>query len=149
MKLFALKNYKNQPLAPILIKINSVHNFPLLCLKSILISSFSSFTTLFLGWQPLLNWVIHLYRSLMFLFLLFVSLMTFVTPKLEDHPLSSVRGCLFNIFAAILHSWRPFLHLQPEDAPCCSDREPTMHLEKSGIVFTWFLAIGVKTSPNF
>jgi hypothetical protein len=26
------------------------------------------------------------------------------TPKLEDHPLSAVRGCLFNIFAAILHN---------------------------------------------
>jgi hypothetical protein len=25
------------------------------------------------------------------------------TPKLEDHPLSAVRGCLFNIFAASLH----------------------------------------------
>jgi hypothetical protein len=26
------------------------------------------------------------------------------TPKLEDHPLSVVRDCLFNIFAAILHN---------------------------------------------
>ena len=25
------------------------------------------------------------------------------TPKLQDHPLSAVRDCLFNIFAAILH----------------------------------------------
>ena len=25
------------------------------------------------------------------------------TPKLEDHPLSSVRDCLFDIFAATLH----------------------------------------------
>jgi hypothetical protein len=25
------------------------------------------------------------------------------TPKLEDHPLSFVRGCVFNIFAAVLH----------------------------------------------
>jgi hypothetical protein len=47
------------------------------------------------------------------------------TPKLEDHPLPFVRGCLFNIFAAKLHSWRPFLHPQPEDAPCCGDRDPT------------------------
>jgi hypothetical protein len=30
------------------------------------------------------------------------------TPKLEDHPLSTVRDCLFNIFAATLHIWRPF-----------------------------------------
>jgi hypothetical protein len=46
------------------------------------------------------------------------------TPKLEDHHLLFVRGCLFNIFAATLHSWRPFLHPQPEDAPYCSDRDP-------------------------
>jgi hypothetical protein len=26
----------------------------------------------------------------------------------EDHPLSVVRGCLINIFAATLQSWRPF-----------------------------------------
>ena len=25
------------------------------------------------------------------------------TPKLEDHPLSAVRNCLFNLFAATLH----------------------------------------------
>jgi hypothetical protein len=29
------------------------------------------------------------------------------TPKPEDHPLSTVRDCLFNIFAATLHIWRP------------------------------------------
>jgi hypothetical protein len=46
------------------------------------------------------------------------------TPKLEDRTLLSARGCLFNIFAANLHSWRPFLHPQPEDAPCCGDRDP-------------------------
>jgi hypothetical protein len=46
------------------------------------------------------------------------------TPKLEDHPLSFVWDCLFNIFAATLHSWRPFLHPQPEDMPCCGDRDP-------------------------
>jgi hypothetical protein len=28
------------------------------------------------------------------------------TPKLEDHTLSDVRDCLFNIFAATLHTWR-------------------------------------------
>ena len=26
-------------------------------------------------------------------------------PKLKDHPLSHVRGCLLNIFAATLHIW--------------------------------------------
>jgi hypothetical protein len=29
------------------------------------------------------------------------------TPKLEDNPLSTVRYCLFTIFAATLHIWRP------------------------------------------
>jgi hypothetical protein len=46
------------------------------------------------------------------------------TPKLEDHPLSAVRDCLFNVFAATLHNWRSFLHPQPEDAPCRGDRDP-------------------------
>jgi hypothetical protein len=49
------------------------------------------------------------------------------TPKLEGHPLLSVRDCLFIIFAANLHSWRPFLHPQPVDAPCCGGRDPTLH----------------------
>jgi hypothetical protein len=39
------------------------------------------------------------------------------TPKLEDHPLSAVRDCLFSIFAATLCTWRMSLHLQPEDVP--------------------------------
>jgi hypothetical protein len=46
------------------------------------------------------------------------------SPKLEDHPLSAARDCLFNVFAATLHNWRPFLHPQPEDAPCRGDRDP-------------------------
>ena len=46
------------------------------------------------------------------------------TPKLQDHPLSAVRDCLFNLFAATLHICRPFLHPQPEDAPCRGDRDP-------------------------
>jgi hypothetical protein len=29
------------------------------------------------------------------------------TTKLEGHPLSAVRDCLLNIFAATLHIWRP------------------------------------------
>jgi hypothetical protein len=46
------------------------------------------------------------------------------TPKLEDQPLPTVRNCLFNVFAATLRNWRPFLHPQPEDAPCRGDRDP-------------------------
>jgi hypothetical protein len=37
------------------------------------------------------------------------------TSRLEDHPLSAVCDCLFSIFAAPLHIWKPFLHPQPED----------------------------------
>jgi hypothetical protein len=46
------------------------------------------------------------------------------TPKLEGHPFSGVRDCLFNIFTATLHNWRPFLHPQPEHAPYRGDRDP-------------------------
>jgi hypothetical protein len=40
--------------------------------------------------------------------------------------LAGFRDCLFNIFASTLHIWRPFLHPQPEDAPCHGDG-PTYH----------------------
>jgi hypothetical protein len=45
------------------------------------------------------------------------------TYKLEDHPLSAIRDCLFNVFAATFHICRPFLHQQPEDAQCRGDRD--------------------------
>jgi hypothetical protein len=51
------------------------------------------------------------------------------TPKLEGNPLSAVCDCLFNVFAATLHIWRPFLHLQPKDAPCHGDRDPLIILQ--------------------
>jgi hypothetical protein len=54
------------------------------------------------------------------------------TPKLEDHPLSAVRDCLLNVFAATLNNWRPFLHPLPEDAPCHGGRDP-LNTDKS-----WF-----------
>jgi hypothetical protein len=47
------------------------------------------------------------------------------THKLEDHPLSAVRDCLFGIFAATLQNWRALLHPQPEDMPCRGDKGPT------------------------
>jgi hypothetical protein len=34
------------------------------------------------------------------------------TPKLENHPLSAVRDCLFNIFAATLHIWSPVFSIR-------------------------------------
>ena len=38
--------------------------------------------------------------------------------------MSAVRDCLFNIFAATLHIWRPFLYPQPDNAPCRGNRNP-------------------------
>jgi len=37
------------------------------------------------------------------------------TPKLEDYPLSAVRDCLSNIFAATLRTRRTSFHPQPEN----------------------------------
>jgi len=48
------------------------------------------------------------------------------TSKLEDHPLSVVCDCLFNIFAPTLHIQRPFLHPTPERVPCCGDSDSYM-----------------------
>ena len=45
------------------------------------------------------------------------------TPKLEDSPLSAVRDCLFNTFAATLHIRNHFLYTQPDDAPRCGNRD--------------------------
>jgi hypothetical protein len=36
----------------------------------------------------------------------------------------SAAAYLIHIFSATLHSWRPFLDPQPENAPCCGDRDP-------------------------
>jgi hypothetical protein len=52
------------------------------------------------------------------------------TPQMEDHPMSAVRDCLFNVFAATLHIWKPFLHPQPEDAPYRGDRDRLMIFKK-------------------
>jgi hypothetical protein len=31
------------------------------------------------------------------------------------------RDCIFDVFAATLYIWRPFIHLQNEGAPSCND----------------------------
>jgi hypothetical protein len=74
------------------------------------------------------------------------------TTKLEDHPFSAVRDCLFNVFAATLHIQRPFLHPQPEDAPCRDDREPLVmewigYLSKKQIDW-WFILLKLLTTFN-
>jgi hypothetical protein len=40
------------------------------------------------------------------------------TPKIEDHPLSAVHNCFFNIFTATFHTWRPSPPSSPKDATC-------------------------------
>jgi hypothetical protein len=57
------------------------------------------------------------------------------TLNLEDHLVSAVRECLFNIFAATLHICRPFLQPQPEDAPCRGDRNPLI----TELVTVWWV----------
>jgi hypothetical protein len=47
--------------------------------------------------------------------------------------LLAVCDCLFNIFAAVLHIWRSFLHSQPEDAPCHGDG-PTIKIYRTIIL---------------
>jgi hypothetical protein len=51
-------------------------------------------------------------------------LSTLPNPRLADHLLLAVRNCLFDIFAAAIHFWRPFLQPQPENTPCHGDRDP-------------------------
>jgi hypothetical protein len=58
------------------------------------------------------------------------------TPKLDDHPFSAVRHCLLNVFAATLHNWKPFLHPQPEDAPCLGDRDPLKTQQLRPLLYT-------------
>jgi hypothetical protein len=59
------------------------------------------------------------------------------TPKLEGHRLLSVHDCVFNIFAANLHSWRPFLHPQPVDVLCCGESSCEFGIEPSGSMKCW------------
>jgi hypothetical protein len=39
------------------------------------------------------------------------------TPKLEEHALSAVHDCIFNIFAATLHNWRTHHAMVTRDPP--------------------------------
>jgi hypothetical protein len=46
-------------------------------------------------------------------------------PQAGGPPLVFCPWLLFQYIRSTLHSWRPFLYPQPEDAPCCGDRDPT------------------------
>jgi len=53
--------------------------------------------------------------------------------------LSAVCDCLFNIFAATVHTWRTSLHPQPDDAPCHGDKDPpNMEAE---VLYTAIMAV--------
>jgi len=51
------------------------------------------------------------------------------TSKLDCHPLSAVSDCLFNMFAATLHIWKPFP--QPANHAQCHDKRVTCNTEYS------------------
>ena len=40
-------------------------------------------------------------------------------PKLEDHPLSAARECLYSIIVATLRIWKPFIRTMR--TRCCGD----------------------------
>jgi len=55
------------------------------------------------------------------------------TPKLEDHPMSAVRDCLFYIFVATLHP-------QPKDVICRGDLQvPCMFI----VMLSYHLHLGL------
>ena len=59
------------------------------------------------------------------------------TPKLEDHPLSAVRDCLFNLFAATLHigDRSSIRNLKTRHAVVTGTHKGALHL---GFQFTFF-----------
>jgi hypothetical protein len=51
-----------------------------------------------------------------------------LTPKLEKNALSAVRDCLFTIFVVTSISVGRLVHLEPDDASCDGDKEPTLYM---------------------
>jgi hypothetical protein len=46
-----------------------------------------------------------------------------LTPRIEDHPLVGCPRLIIQYIRNYPPSWRLFLHLQLEDAPCRGDRD--------------------------
>ena len=133
--------HKSPPLAPILSQIDPVHVSQTISRKSILILSshlrlglssglLSSVCRTKAQYVPLLPYLLYALPIFCGSFVTSLSLygkellVPRLTLKLEDHPLSAARDCLFSIFAATFHTRRPFLLPPPEDAPCHGDRDP-------------------------
>jgi hypothetical protein len=56
------------------------------------------------------------------------------TSKMEDHPFSAARDCVFNMSAVTWHIWSSLSYPKPEDTPCCGDRNlRTCHVVVTGI----------------
>jgi hypothetical protein len=77
------------------------------------------------------------------------------TLKLEDHPLSAVRDCLFNILAATLMFGHRLLNPQPEEAPYHGDRKYNVRLHNKNVEYKyqWFvsfqsLTTGLRSFPK-
>ena len=65
------------------------------------------------------------------------------TPKLEHHSWSAVHDCLFNIFAANFHIWRPIPHPQARGRAMPWWQEPTdgysqLQIKYKFFTFQWF-----------
>jgi hypothetical protein len=63
------------------------------------------------------------------------------TPKLESHPSSAVRDCLFNIFPATLRTWSSSLRPQSEDALCVVTMDPPKMGHVRNRHWKWYFGI--------
>jgi hypothetical protein len=131
--------HRSPPLVPILSHLDPVHTIPSYLSKihfNIVLpptswSSSGLFPSGFPTLGPLSKESVHV-RGFLWIFVtrLFLYGEELLAPrptsKLEDHPLSAVRDCLFNRFATSLHIWRPFSSIRNlEDAPCRGDKGPS------------------------
>jgi hypothetical protein len=72
------------------------------------------------------------------------------TPKLEGHPLSAVRDCLFNIFAATLHTWRaPPPSATWERAMLWWQGTHLTWIEYNGMLLSWKIFLNIFHDKNF
>jgi len=73
------------------------------------------------------------------------------TTKLEDHHLSAVRDCLFNIFAATFHIGGRSSIRNLRDAPCPGDRDPliTDHQFNIQQIYAYVFCVDLRTNSDY